>query len=35
MASMADLGTPLFIDVEGLRIRYVRSPGGDRKTPVL
>jgi pimeloyl-ACP methyl ester carboxylesterase len=35
MTSMADLGAPLFMDVEGLRIRYVRSPGDDEKTPVL
>jgi pimeloyl-ACP methyl ester carboxylesterase len=35
MAGMADLGTPLSIDVEGLRIRYVRSPGDSEKTPVL
>ncbi|HUB58017.1 MAG TPA: alpha/beta hydrolase [Mycobacterium sp.] len=35
MASTAELGAPLFIDVEGLRIRYVRSPGDDMKTPVL
>jgi pimeloyl-ACP methyl ester carboxylesterase len=35
MTSVADLGARLFIDVEGLRIRYVRSPGDDEKTPVL
>jgi pimeloyl-ACP methyl ester carboxylesterase len=35
MANMADLGAPLFIDVDGVRIRYVRSSGGDGKTPVL
>jgi pimeloyl-ACP methyl ester carboxylesterase len=35
MAGMADLGTPLSIDVEGLRIRCVRSPGDSEKTPVL
>jgi pimeloyl-ACP methyl ester carboxylesterase len=35
MASMADLGTPLSIDVEGLRIRYVRSSGDGTRTPVL
>jgi pimeloyl-ACP methyl ester carboxylesterase len=35
MAGMADLGTPLSIDVEGLRIRYVRGPGEGKKTPVL
>jgi pimeloyl-ACP methyl ester carboxylesterase len=32
---MADLGAPLFIDTDGIRIRYVRSSGGDGKTPVL
>jgi pimeloyl-ACP methyl ester carboxylesterase len=35
MASMADVGAPLFIDVEGLRIRYVRSASDVEKTPVL
>jgi pimeloyl-ACP methyl ester carboxylesterase len=35
MATMTDLGAPLFIDVEGLRIRHVRSPGDATKTPVL
>jgi pimeloyl-ACP methyl ester carboxylesterase len=35
MANMADLGAPLFIDVDGVHIRYVRSSGGDGKTPVL
>jgi pimeloyl-ACP methyl ester carboxylesterase len=35
MAGMAEHGTPLSIDVEGLRIRYVGSPGDDEKTPVL
>jgi pimeloyl-ACP methyl ester carboxylesterase len=35
MDSMADLGAPLFIDVEGVRIRYVRCSGGDGRTPVL
>lgn len=34
MGSMADLGAPLFMDVEGLRIRYVRSSGGGG-IPVL
>jgi pimeloyl-ACP methyl ester carboxylesterase len=29
MESMADLGAPRFIDVEGLRIRHVRSSGGE------
>ena len=33
MARMADLGGPLFVDVDGLRIRYVRSPRGDGATP--
>jgi hypothetical protein len=33
MATMTDLGAPLFIDVEGLRIRHVRSPGDATKTP--
>jgi pimeloyl-ACP methyl ester carboxylesterase len=35
MAGMADLGTPLSIDVEGLHVRYMRSTGGAEKTPVL
>jgi pimeloyl-ACP methyl ester carboxylesterase len=35
MDSMADLGAPLFIDVESARIRYVRDSGGDGRTPVL
>jgi pimeloyl-ACP methyl ester carboxylesterase len=35
MAGMADLGIPLSIDVEGLRIRYVRSASDAEKTPVL
>ena len=35
MASMADLGAPLFIDVDGLRIRYVGSSGGGGGTAVL
>jgi pimeloyl-ACP methyl ester carboxylesterase len=35
MANMADLGTPVFIDVDGVRVRYVRSSGGDGETPVL
>lgn len=35
MDSMADLGAPLFIDVENVRIRYVRSSSGDRRTPVV
>ena len=35
MASMADLGAPLFVDVEGVRIRYVRGAGDAEKTPVL
>jgi len=35
MDSMADLGAPLFIDVESVRIRYVRSSRGDERTPVL
>jgi pimeloyl-ACP methyl ester carboxylesterase len=35
MASMTDLGAPLFIDIAGLRIRYVRSPGDATKTPVF
>ena len=35
MASMAELGAPLFVDVEGLRIRYVRSTSDGEKTPVL
>jgi pimeloyl-ACP methyl ester carboxylesterase len=35
MASVADLGAALFVDVEGLRIRYVRSSSDGEKTPVL
>ena len=35
MARMADLGGPLFVDVDGLRIRYVRSPRGDGTTPAV
>jgi pimeloyl-ACP methyl ester carboxylesterase len=35
MAGMADLVTPLFIDVEGLRIRYVRGSGDGAKTPMV
>jgi pimeloyl-ACP methyl ester carboxylesterase len=35
MADMADLGAPLFLDVEGVRIRYVRGAGDAEKTPVL
>jgi hypothetical protein len=32
---MADLGAALFIDVGGLRIRYVRGADGGRRTPVF
>jgi pimeloyl-ACP methyl ester carboxylesterase len=35
MEGMADLGAPLFMDVESVRIRYVRSSGRDGATPVL
>jgi pimeloyl-ACP methyl ester carboxylesterase len=35
MDSMADLGAPLFITVDGVRTRYVRSSGGNGGTPVL
>jgi pimeloyl-ACP methyl ester carboxylesterase len=35
MNSMASLGAPQFIDVENVRIRYVRSLTGDRRTPVV
>jgi pimeloyl-ACP methyl ester carboxylesterase len=35
MVGMADLGAPLFIDVDGLRTRYVRSRGADGEIPVL
>jgi hypothetical protein len=35
MESMADLGAPLFIDVDGVRIRYVRSSRDDGATPLL
>jgi pimeloyl-ACP methyl ester carboxylesterase len=35
MANMTGLGAPLFIDVEGLRIRYVRGTTDGEKTPVL
>jgi pimeloyl-ACP methyl ester carboxylesterase len=32
---MADLGAPLFMDVDGVRTRYVRSSCGNGGTPVL
>jgi hypothetical protein len=35
MTSMVDLGAPLVIDVEGLRIRCVRSASDGETTPVL
>src|SRR6516165_4522097 len=35
MDSMADLGAPLFMDVDGVRTRYVRSSCGNGGTPVL
>ena len=35
MESMADLGTPLFVHAEGVRIRYVRSSSDCGGTPVL
>jgi pimeloyl-ACP methyl ester carboxylesterase len=35
MTSMADLGAPSFIDVDGLRIRYLRSTSDGGKTPVV
>jgi pimeloyl-ACP methyl ester carboxylesterase len=35
MTGMADLGTASFISIEGLCIRYVRSPRDATKTPVL
>ena len=35
MVSMTDLDAPLFVDIEGLRIRYVRSTSDGEKTPVL
>jgi pimeloyl-ACP methyl ester carboxylesterase len=35
MTSMSDLGAPSFIDVDGVRTRYVRSQGGDGQTPVF
>jgi pimeloyl-ACP methyl ester carboxylesterase len=35
MTGMADLGASSFIDVDGVRTRYVRSRDGDGKTPVF
>jgi pimeloyl-ACP methyl ester carboxylesterase len=35
MTSMTDLGVPMFIDIEDLRIRYVRSSGDTTRTPVV
>jgi pimeloyl-ACP methyl ester carboxylesterase len=35
MATMTNLGAPLFVDVAGLRIRYVRSTSNGERTPVL
>jgi pimeloyl-ACP methyl ester carboxylesterase len=35
MADMADLGAPVFVDVDGVRIRYVRSSRGSGKMSVL
>jgi pimeloyl-ACP methyl ester carboxylesterase len=35
MASMADLGAPQFVDVNGVRVRYLRSTGGAGATPVV
>jgi pimeloyl-ACP methyl ester carboxylesterase len=35
MKSMAGLGAPAFIDVAGVRVRYVRSSGDGGGTPVL
>ena len=35
MAGITDLGAPMFIDIESLRVRYVRGPGDGAKTPVL
>jgi pimeloyl-ACP methyl ester carboxylesterase len=35
MPRMADLGAPSFVVVDGVRIRYVRSAGGDGQMPML
>jgi hypothetical protein len=35
MVSMADLGDPLFADVQGVRIRYVRNSDAGAVIPVL
>jgi pimeloyl-ACP methyl ester carboxylesterase len=35
MDSMADVGAPLFIEVENVRIRYVSSSIGGQRTPIV
>jgi pimeloyl-ACP methyl ester carboxylesterase len=32
---MADLSDPLFVDVQGVRIRYLRNPDSGAAPPVL